>query len=106
MTETSNYSCPNCGKPITEQEVFCSLECENTWLKREAAKATKEGILFCPKCGDSELKMAIPGLITIWKCPKCGYSGSLAVRDGVMRMKISEDYEREREKGENSPDGC
>jgi DNA-directed RNA polymerase subunit RPC12/RpoP len=94
---STSYRCPNCSRPIEEEDVFCSLECEKEWLKREASKAQTEGILFCPKCGDAELKMAIPGLITIWKCPKCGYSGSLAVKDGVMREKISEEYERERE---------
>ena len=95
LSEGSTSSrCPNCGRAILESDVFCSLSCENDWLKREASKAETEGILFCPKCGDAKLKMAIPGIISIWKCPKCGYSGSLAIKDGAMRMRIREDYER------------
>ena len=86
-------TCPNCGKEIPEEDVFCSLSCEEKWLKREASKAGSEGVLFCPRCGDTKLQMAIPGIISIWKCPRCGYRGSLAVRDGVMREKISEDYQ-------------
>ena len=93
-------SCPNCGKEIPEEDVFCSVECEQEWLKRESSKSGSEGILFCPRCGNAKLQMAIPGIISIWKCPTCGYRGSLVVRDGVMRERIREDYQGGRPEGE------
>lgn len=95
--EDAPSACPNCGRPLKEAELFCSLKCEREWLKRETAKAESEGILFCPHCGNPKLELAIPGLITIWKCPECGYRGSLAIKDGAMRSMIHEDFEHHHE---------
>jgi predicted nucleic acid-binding Zn ribbon protein len=98
--EPGSTTCPNCGKEIREEDVFCSLKCEQEWLRRESSKSGSEGILFCPRCGNAKLQMAIPGIISIWKCPTCGYRGSLAVRDGVMRERIREDYQGREHEGE------
>lgn len=96
-TQPSNRTtCPNCGRTISEEDVFCSLNCEQEWLKREAAKAESEGILFCPRCGSTRLKMAIPGIISVWKCPNCGYRGTLAIKDGAMRAEIRDRYEEDK----------
>jgi len=87
--------CHNCGRPLDRGELFCSLDCENEWMKRETDKAEKEGILFCPHCGSSRIRSVIPGLITVWSCPECGYRGALAIKDGEIRKRIREKYDSE-----------
>jgi predicted RNA-binding Zn-ribbon protein involved in translation (DUF1610 family) len=92
-------TCPNCDRPIEEEEMFCSMECERDWLRREVAKGSSEGVFFCPNCGSTQIKMAIPGLMPNWRCMKCGGRGPLAIKDGVMRDKIRESYDEKTSDG-------
>jgi len=94
--------CPNCGRVIGEEQLFCSAECERAWMKRELAKAEFEGIFFCPKCGSTKMTVVLPGLISTWKCKECGYQGGLAVKDGEIRDAIHRRYEQTRGKKGNS----
>jgi predicted nucleic acid-binding Zn ribbon protein len=96
--------CINCGKSLTaDDDMFCSAECEKEWLKRETAKAEEEGILFCPRCGSTDISLVIPGLIDMWNCKECGYRGALAVKDGAIRGKIRSKYDESRSRPDSSP---
>jgi predicted RNA-binding Zn-ribbon protein involved in translation (DUF1610 family) len=54
----------------------------------------KRGILFCPKCGSTNLFWAsgLPHLWSIWECRNCGYRGAFIVRDGELAEKVRENY--------------
>jgi len=55
---------------------------------------SKRGILFCPKCGSTNLFWAsgLPYLWSIWECRNCGYRGAFIVRDGELAEKVRETY--------------
>ena len=35
------------------------------------------GIRICPKCGSDNVQMAAGGIIGMWICKNCGFSGSI-----------------------------
>ena len=43
----------------------------------------------CPKCGSKKMKIHNPQ-ISVWKCSKCGYQGSVAIEDGNIEKNIKE----------------
>ena len=55
---------------------------------------SKRGVLFCPKCGSTNLFWAsgLPHLWSIWECRNCGYRGAFIVRDGGLAEKVQENY--------------
>lgn len=91
--------CPNCSRVVNEEDMFCSVTCEREWMKREVAKAEKEGIRFCPRCGSTRIKAVTAGIMNIWSCQECDYRGSLTIKDGEIRTKIRERYDEAHGKG-------
>ena len=61
---------------------------------RSRFAGSKRGVLFCPKCGSTNLFWAsgLPHLWSIWECRNCGYRGAFIVRDGEMAEKVRENY--------------
>ncbi len=62
----------------------------STKRPRSRSASSKRGVLFCPKCGSTNLFWAsgLPHLWSIWECRNCGYRGAFIVRDGEMAEKV------------------
>jgi len=44
-------------------------------------------IKFCPKCRGEEIGMIAGGLIGLWECKKCGFSGTIFPEKEVKERK-------------------
>jgi ribosomal protein L37AE/L43A len=48
---------------------------------------------FCPKCQSEDVMMVAGGTIGMWKCKKCGFSGSLFPEKEILGKDIATDDE-------------
>jgi len=63
---------------------------------KSSLTGSRRGVLFCPKCGSTNLFWAsgLPHLWSIWECRNCGYRGAFIVRDGELAEKVRENYSK------------
>jgi ribosomal protein L37AE/L43A len=63
---------------------------------KSSLTGSRRGVLFCPKCGSTNLFWAsgLPHLWSIWECRNCGYRGAFIVRDGGLAEKVRENYSK------------
>lgn len=43
----------------------------------------------CPQCGSRNIKWIDPQM-SIWRCSKCGYRGSVVLEDGNLEKQVKE----------------
>ncbi|UTB31923.1 MAG: hypothetical protein NKF70_10490 [Methanobacterium sp. ERen5] len=43
----------------------------------------------CPRCGSKMMKIHNPNA-PLWECSKCGYTGSVVIRDGNIEKQLKE----------------
>ena len=45
------------------------------------------GKKFCPRCESEDVEMVAGGLIGMWICTKCGFSGSIFPEKPIVGLK-------------------
>lgn len=55
---------------------------------------------LCPKCGSTDVIPMVGGILGIWKCEKCGFSGTIF--PDVEKLEEEEKDDKKIKKGKKS----
>jgi len=52
----------------------------------------KKDMLYCPRCGSSNVDWILPQIWSKWVCRDCGYIGALIIEDGEIAAELRKEW--------------
>ena len=49
-------------------------------------------MLYCPRCGSSNVDWILPQIWSKWVCRDCGYIGALIIEDGEIAAELRKEW--------------